>query len=592
MHIPFSLVLTTLTLALSCVPAVVIWMLFSDLMTASTDLLYRASAEGVGEVATSVQDLLLRNSLNLLNTRLTAGDMEHLSQQALLNSTGLLNLNLRPNVTDIKAQVLNRIPTYNFPILKTNPQFSYLTMEGTFFSADSSPGKTSYWIVWQILNIDIYKAQQRLPPYGRTVYLCTVLLSKDELWNTMEIWYVDQTTGAPLVRLSSKTYPWQGFAYNKKEYMNRYSRDLYANPYSGLVELVFVHNVHANNQQFTIGFGLNTQALSDELLAQLGDQPNDRLFLFFRETHGHLIAASHGKYFSLSDVDLRHSNPLANPPNLSAYVFYTCLNSTDALILEGCQKLLTAYSDWRLIPEAHQEMALAGRQYWVAVGYSASSLGAALVLLKDRESVMGSIDANAAAVVRDTDRKRGVAAIVFGVATAVAAILPLVAGLWLGYRLLRLATRMDNIARLDFRRSSIPEGLFHEMHNFQQSFLQMERGLQAFGKFVPSAVVTRLVAGNIGVDDQMENANLTIMFADIEGFSMLSEIIHPAHLAEVCTEYFEVMCKHVVSCEGTVDKFIGDCVMALWNAPLRQSGHQRNAVTAALLMQTEVLVMH
>lgn len=50
-----------------------------------------------------------------------AGDMEHLSRQALLNSTGLLNLNLRPNVTDIKAQVLNRIPTYTQRVVAEIP---------------------------------------------------------------------------------------------------------------------------------------------------------------------------------------------------------------------------------------------------------------------------------------------------------------------------------------------------------------------------------------------------------------------------------------------------------------------------------------
>eukprot|EP00668_Euglena_longa_P027871 GGOE01034911.1.p1 GENE.GGOE01034911.1~~GGOE01034911.1.p1 ORF type:complete len:378 (-),score=83.75 GGOE01034911.1:748-1713(-) len=66
----------------------------------------------------------------------------------------------------------------------------------------------------------------------------------------------------------------------------------------------------------------------------------------------------------------------------------------------------------------------------------------------------------------------------------------------------------------------------------------------------------------------------------------------PAQLAEVCTEYFEVMCKHVVQCDGTVDKFIGDCIMAMWNAPLPKPNHERSAVIAALRMQAEVLSLH
>eukprot|EP00668_Euglena_longa_P008403 GGOE01010111.1.p1 GENE.GGOE01010111.1~~GGOE01010111.1.p1 ORF type:complete len:478 (-),score=145.52 GGOE01010111.1:76-1509(-) len=215
-----------------------------------------------------------------------------------------------------------------------------------------------------------------------------------------------------------------------------------------------------------------------------------------------------------------------------------------------------------------------------------------MVLLKDRQSVMGTIDASTSKVLKDTEDKRGLAAIVFGVATGVAAVMPLIVGLWLGHRLLRMAKGMDRIARLDFTGPSVPRALFHEIHNFQQSFLQMERGLRAFGKFVPSAVVLRLVAGHINTDDKMENATITIMFADIENFSTSSETMVLAQLAEVCTDYFEVMCKHVVQCDGTIDKFIGDCVMAMWNAPLPRPNHELSAVTAALMMQAEVLLLH
>eukprot|EP00667_Euglena_gracilis_P010301 EG_transcript_10481 len=499
MHIPFSAVLTIVTLALSCVPAVLIWTIFSRLMDDATGRLYAATTDGITAVAGSVQDLLLVNSLNVLNARLTAGNKEHLSQLALLNATGLLHLDLHPNATDLIAQVFNRIPAYNFPILKNNDMLNYMTMEGTIFHDSNSSGKTAYWMVWQVLNIDVVKAQMGLYPYGKTLYLAAAFLSKDELWNTMQIWYVDQTTGAPLVRLSSDMYPWQQLGYDTPEYRDSYGHDLYVSPYSGQVVLTFVHNLQFNNKQYAIGFGLNSQSMSDELRAQL-DEPTDRLFLFFRQPHGHLLAASHGKYFSRSDVDQRYTNPLVNPPNLSQYVFYTCFNSTDALIAEGCRKMYAPYGDWTLIPESRQETVLEGRNYWVAIGYSNPSLKSTMVLLKNRQYVMGTIDANTARVVQDTNDKRGTAALVFGITTAIAATLPLLTGLWLGHRLLRLAEGMDSIAQLDFRRSSLPQGVFREMLDVQKSFLQMERGLRAFGQFVPSAVVTRLVAGKIQTD--------------------------------------------------------------------------------------------
>eukprot|EP00667_Euglena_gracilis_P011470 EG_transcript_11716 len=468
MHIPFSLVLTVLTLALACVPAVLIWTIFSDLMDSTTNLLHASTTTGTDGLAAVVQELLLRESMYFLNARISVGDMEVVSQETLLYSTGLANLNLRPNATDLGTQVISRIIPYNFNVVNGNSLFSYISMVGSVYPNGGTVGKAAYWIVWQSLNLDIYKAMAGLPPFGRTLYLCTVLLSPDELTDEMVIWYVDQTTGTPLIPLSRVKYPWQGF-YTLKQKRAGWGSDLYVNPYSGQVELNYVKTVVIGNQSFEIGFGMNTQTLSEELRSQL-TEPTDRLFLFFRNPVGHLIAASHGKYFSLSDVDMRYVNPLANPPNMSAYRLYTCLDSNDALILEACQKLYAQYRNWSLIPASRQEMPLAGRRYWVAVGYSTSSLSATIVLLKDRESVMGGIDATTAKVQRDTDAKRATSALVFGVATAVAAVVPLLIGLWLGGRLLRLARGMDRIAKLDFSGRTVSSARFREIHDFQQSF--------------------------------------------------------------------------------------------------------------------------
>eukprot|EP00668_Euglena_longa_P043269 GGOE01057427.1.p1 GENE.GGOE01057427.1~~GGOE01057427.1.p1 ORF type:complete len:377 (+),score=127.19 GGOE01057427.1:511-1641(+) len=137
-----------------------------------------------------------------------------------------------------------------------------------------------------------------------------------------------------------------------------------------------------------------------------------------------------------------------------------------------------------------------------------------------------------------------------------------------------------------------PPTIFTELHRFQASFIKMERGLQAFGKFVPQAVVKVLIAGNMKVDDRMSNEKMTIMFADIEGFSTVCETVPPDVLVEVCTEYFEATCSSIVQSHGTIDKFIGDCIMALWNAPEPLPAHERAAVAAALAMQTSVIELH
>ena len=61
---------------------------------------------------------------------------------------------------------------------------------------------------------------------------------------------------------------------------------------------------------------------------------------------------------------------------------------------------------------------------------------------------------------------------------------------------------------------------------------------------------------------------------------------------QICTEYFERVCLHIVQRNGTIDKFIGDCIMAIWNAPVPQEGHEVDAVAAALTMQKSIHSMH
>eukprot|EP00668_Euglena_longa_P009720 GGOE01011752.1.p1 GENE.GGOE01011752.1~~GGOE01011752.1.p1 ORF type:complete len:828 (-),score=230.42 GGOE01011752.1:172-2535(-) len=555
------------------------------------DELFSATTKSTDSLGSAVQDLLVRNSLQFFNSRIAAGDMEALSQEALLYSTGLGDLDWHPNATDINARIITPLRGVNFNTMTGNPMFSYLSMQGAIVDNKTAMGRAAFWIVWQVLNYDFLASAKGISPYTRTIYFCTVELSKDEQWDTMKIWYPDQTTGNPLVQLSTKKYPWQNLTVPNAS-RNMWAGDLYVNVYSGQVELYYVKTLHFGDQMYSIGMGMNTQSLGEELRTQLAGRPDDRLFLFFRNGVGHLIAASHGKYHSLSDVDSRYVNILTNPPNLSAYRLYTCLDSTDSLILEACRLLLAQYGNWTDIPPLHQEAVLAGRRYWVAVGYSSSSLNATMVLLRDRQSVMGAIDASNMKVVEDTDEKRGDSAAVLGAVTALAAFLPLMIGLWFGHRLRRLAEGMDRIAKLEFRRASLPEARFRELHNFQQSFLQMERGLRAFGRFVPQAVVTQLVAGHINTDDQMDTETVTMLFADIEGFSTWCEVLPSACLVEVCSEYFEVLCRHVVTCDGTIDKFIGDCIMAIWNAPLQLPGHERDAVEAALAMQTGVIGLH
>lgn len=107
---------------------------------------------------------------------------------------------------------------------------------------------------------------------------------------------------------------------------------------------------------------------------------------------------------------------------------------------------------------------------------------------------------------------------------------------------------------------------------------------QAFSRYVSPEVVSRIVSQG---DDLLrgEQKEATVLFTDVRGFTSISERLSPPQLVRLLNCYFTPMTACVTARHGTLDKFIGDALMAFWNAPLEVSGHQREAVLAALEMQ-------
>ena len=85
-----------------------------------------------------------------------------------------------------------------------------------------------------------------------------------------------------------------------------------------------------------------------------------------------------------------------------------------------------------------------------------------------------------------------------------------------------------------------------------------------------------------------ENRELSILFTDIRGFTSLSESLSPQDVVQLLNRYFTPMTAIVRNRKGTLDKFIGDALMAFWNAPLDVPGHPALAVDAALCMQEQL----
>jgi adenylate cyclase len=106
-----------------------------------------------------------------------------------------------------------------------------------------------------------------------------------------------------------------------------------------------------------------------------------------------------------------------------------------------------------------------------------------------------------------------------------------------------------------------------------------------FEKYVSPAVIGRLLQQK-KISLRGERRDMTVLFTDIRGFTSMSESMPATELVELLNKhYFEDITKIVLKHDGTVDKFIGDSVMALFGAPLAQKDHASSAVKAAVEIQ-------
>jgi adenylate cyclase len=112
------------------------------------------------------------------------------------------------------------------------------------------------------------------------------------------------------------------------------------------------------------------------------------------------------------------------------------------------------------------------------------------------------------------------------------------------------------------------------------------RALQsALAAAIPPSVAQEIARNPERVRIGGERRVLTIVFTDIKGFTSFSETIEPEVLGRIITEYLDAMTGVVFRFGGTLDKFVGDAVMAFWNAPLDDAEHAWHACQAALEMQ-------
>ncbi len=108
-----------------------------------------------------------------------------------------------------------------------------------------------------------------------------------------------------------------------------------------------------------------------------------------------------------------------------------------------------------------------------------------------------------------------------------------------------------------------------------------------FGQYVPPAHVERMASdsGQFGFDG--ETRDMTVLFCDIRDFTSTSESLSANELKQFLNAFFTPMTRIIFEHNGTIDKYVGDMIMAFWGAPLDDPSHRQNALRAAMTMQRE-----
>jgi adenylate cyclase len=145
-----------------------------------------------------------------------------------------------------------------------------------------------------------------------------------------------------------------------------------------------------------------------------------------------------------------------------------------------------------------------------------------------------------------------------------------------------VSRQFQAIQELKFIDTELRPSPIREVADLQSGFALLRNALKTFAQYVPLDVVRQLVESGQPLGLGVEPRPLTIFFSDLENFSTIAEKMAPDDLLRQVSEYFSAVTEAIAQEQGTVDKFIGDAVMAFWGAPLPREDHVLRACAGAL----------
>lgn len=151
-----------------------------------------------------------------------------------------------------------------------------------------------------------------------------------------------------------------------------------------------------------------------------------------------------------------------------------------------------------------------------------------------------------------------------------------------------LAEEVDRIKALNFASGPEIRSNIREINMMNNSVISMRAAIRSFVRYVPKEIVQQLIHKGEEISLGGEKKEVSIFFSGISDFSSLIEDASSETIMSLLGQYFDVVSEIILEYQGTIDKYIGDDIMAFWGAPLEINDHASKACTAALYCQARI----
>ena len=223
----------------------------------------------------------------------------------------------------------------------------------------------------------------------------------------------------------------------------------------------------------------------------------------------------------------------------------------------------------------------------IGAGHLVRIDGTGYIFLHKTLTQYGAVPWTVGAYFRARDVADGIGTLVYATAAGLGVlVLSLVAAVLVARRIARPTQRFAEaaaqLATLDFDRAqSLPRSRIRELDEQALAFNRLLGALRWFEAYVPRKLVRQLAQAGATSDLPSQTREVTVLFSDIVGFTTRAQNLSPAETAALLNRHFAVAIDAIEATGGTVDKFMGDGIMAFWGAPEPLANHALPALAAA-----------